>query len=543
MATQERFIIESLFNIVDKDGGDVPFHLNAAQATLDNSLTGRDIIPKARQLGISAYFLARYTAKCLSKRNTRAVVISHDRESTQRMLARVHYYLDTIRGPKAVISTSSKNELTFPKTNSMFYIGTAGSRKFGRGDMITDLHCSEVAFWENPKDLITGLFQAVPRNTGEIAIESTGNGVGNYYHRTCMRAYEGKSRFRLHFLNWLQAPEYRVPMTEMERMHFMAHLNEELDEPRLIQMGLTPEQLMFRREKLDELDYDMTAFQQEYPITLDECFQSTGHSFFSIIKYEPKDSWVRIDENLYALEDHYKHRQSRYAIGVDVSAGVRRDRSVIEVIDIFSNQQVAEWVGDKIAPDRLALKVIELGKHFRDAFVTVETNNHGAVTLLKLLEGFPATESTPKVEGYPQYLLYQNNKMGGTLLDYGYKTTVSTKPILIGNLRRELVEGFKVHSPALKDELNTFVEDENGKLCATQGCFDDRVMALAVAKEGGKSAPYIYEKQIQEAKVDGKGGAFSVDSIIEELRAKHDRREGSFPIPFQDIDNARSIYH
>ena len=95
----------------------------------------------------------------------------------------------------------------------------------------------------------------------------------------------------------------------------------------------------------------------------------------------------------------------------------------------------------------------------------------------------------------------------------------------------------------MKDELNTFVEDENGKLCATQGCFDDRVMALAVAKEGGKSAPYIYEKQIQEAKVDGKGGAFSVDSIIEELRAKHDRREGSFPIPFQDIDNARSIYH
>jgi hypothetical protein len=86
------------------------------------------------------------------------------------MLARVHYYLENLRGPKAVIKNSSKNELTFPKTNSMFYIGTAGSRKFGRGDMITDLHCSEVAYWEDPKSLITGLFQAVPRNGGEIVL-------------------------------------------------------------------------------------------------------------------------------------------------------------------------------------------------------------------------------------------------------------------------------------------------------------------------------------------------------------------------------------
>jgi hypothetical protein len=39
----------------------------------------------------------------------------------------------------------------------MFYIGTAGARKFGRGDTITDLHCSEVAFWENAKELTAGL--------------------------------------------------------------------------------------------------------------------------------------------------------------------------------------------------------------------------------------------------------------------------------------------------------------------------------------------------------------------------------------------------
>jgi hypothetical protein len=70
-----------------------------------------------------------------------------------------------------VLEFASKREFTFPKTNSMFYIGTAGARKFGRGDTITDLHCSEYAFWENPVDLFSGLTDAVPLpHVGESCI-------------------------------------------------------------------------------------------------------------------------------------------------------------------------------------------------------------------------------------------------------------------------------------------------------------------------------------------------------------------------------------
>jgi len=532
MATKERIIIEEMFQIVDKSGADVPFRLNTYQAELDANLTGRDIIPKARQLGISAYFLARYLAKCLSKRNTRAVVISHDMESTQRMLSRVHYYLEHIRGPKAVIKNASKNELTFPKTNSMFYIGTAGARAFGRGDMITDLHCSEVAYWENPKNLITGLFQAVPRETGEIAIESTGNGVGNYYHRTTMRAYEGKSRFRIHFFNWLRSQEYRVSLNEQEKEDFLKNLKDDIDEPELLKMGLTPEQLMFRREKLEELDYDLSAFKQEYPITLDECFQASGASFFAKVNYEPLDSWVKDseDKNLWYLEDAYKHKPNRYAIGVDVGGGVRRDRSVVEVVDIFKDEQVAEWVGDRTDPGELAKVVIRLGLHFRDAFVTVETNNHGAVTLLKLREGFPQLG----IKGYPEYLLFQNNKPADTLLDYGFKTTARTKPILIGNLRTALYQGSKLHSPALKDEISTFIETDNGKLEATEGCFDDRVIAYGVALEGAKYSPYIHEIPTQTVKAAAIE-TFGMEQLLAQLQAKRKHANGDYPIPYQDI--------
>jgi len=86
--TPEAVIIESMFRVVTKEGEDVDFILNDTQKILDENLTGRDLIPKARQEGVSTYFLARYTAACLRRRNVKAVIISHESESTQRLLTR-----------------------------------------------------------------------------------------------------------------------------------------------------------------------------------------------------------------------------------------------------------------------------------------------------------------------------------------------------------------------------------------------------------------------------------------------------------------------
>ncbi|KKL71136.1 hypothetical protein LCGC14_2097960, partial [marine sediment metagenome] len=219
--TPEALIIESLFRIANKEGEDVDFILNPVQKELDGNLTGRDIIPKLRQPGISSYFLARYTAACLRKRNVKAVIISHEGESTQRLLSRCHYFLNNMRGPSPVIGRSGVNIITFPKMDSMIYIGTAGSKKFGRGDTVTHCHCSEYAYWPNPKDILAGLLQAVPMS-GEIAIESTGNGVGNDYHRRVMRAYEGRSEWKCHFFGLRDAHnEYTIDLTPAEEQHVL----------------------------------------------------------------------------------------------------------------------------------------------------------------------------------------------------------------------------------------------------------------------------------------------------------------------------------
>ena len=46
--TEERFIIENLFRIDNKEREDVPFILNETQRRLDDNFTGRDIIVKER---------------------------------------------------------------------------------------------------------------------------------------------------------------------------------------------------------------------------------------------------------------------------------------------------------------------------------------------------------------------------------------------------------------------------------------------------------------------------------------------------------------
>lgn len=517
-----RAVIEGMFNIVDKDGNAVPFVLNSAQQQVDATFTGRDLYPKARQEGVSSYFLARALAYCLGRDNIKAVIISHDSEATIKMLEKVHYMIEHIRGPKPVIGTSSKNEISFPKNNSKIYIGTAGSRKFGRGDTINFLHCSEVAYWENMKSILSGLFNAVPKS-GEIAIESTGNGRGNWYHKICIRASEGKSRYTTHFLPWHNFNEYQYSLSLEEQALILESLDAELEEVELVEKhGLTAGQIAWRRDKLEEIDYDIPLFKQEYPMTLDECFKSSGNSIFHKVNLISLPQWQKIETNFFGLHNHPITEHS-YAIGGDVSGGVGKDRSVLEIVDLNLMEQVGEYVNDRIAPDAFGVITEQYARRFNNAFVTMENNNHGIVTIKHLKDNYPA------------YLLYKKQKSPAKdevdhIVDYGMRTSLKTKPLLIGNLRHSLVKDIIIHSNLLMDELLSFVEHENGSLSAMEGSFDDRVMAMAMCIHGIERA-LIYTGGVT---IDGEytkeNNPFLLDNLLNELQS----RGAMFPIKPQD---------
>lgn len=516
MPSPEALIIETLFRIADKDGEDVDFVLNSAQRKIDEAATTRNLVPKARQEGVSSYILARFLAACLMYRNTRAVIVSHDTESTQRLLRRAVYCIDNIRGPKPILKNKSANELTFPKMNSSFWIGTAGSRKFGRGDTISHLHCSEYAYWPNPTELMRGLLQAVPTKTGEIWIESTGNGY-NDYHRRCMRAAQGKSIWTVHFLSWLDFDEYKMDLTDKEKGILESNLREEWEEPELLAQGVSLEQIAWRRVKLDEMDYDVSSFKQEYPRTLDECFQMSSQSVFHEVNYIPTEKWKKEAPGIYTLKGH-PQQGCTYVLGGDVAGGVGRDSSTIEVFCLDTCEQVAEYISDRIDPEAFAFKVRDFGLRFNKAYCVVEQNNHGILTLSKLRDIYPSG----RVYSDIMSVATPQEKQ---LFKLGFRTTKRTKPLMIGRLRTKLAHEWTIHSELLKDQLSTFIEHENGSLAAQDGCDDDLVIGAACAALGESRAALVARPQLSPQNLK-KTDPFLFDNIIEELHS----RDTEFPI-------------
>jgi hypothetical protein len=516
--TQERSIIETMFRIPDKSGRDVDFYLNTVQAKLDSELTGRDVIPKARQRGISYYYIARWVAKCLSQRNRRCVMVSHSAKATQLFLDRAHYILNHLRGGvEADLKYSSRNELHFRKTDSVLYIGTAGSDNVGVGDTITDLHCSEVSSWDDPAPLLKGLFNAVPPD-GEIAVESTGKGQGNWFHRTVLRAANGASRYKLHFFSWIDAEEYTYELDNEERADLLANLDEELEEPQLYKNKvLTLEQIAWRRDKLEEMDYDLQAFKEQYPITLDECFQGTGGSYFNRINFVNSPMW-RLHPtipNFWVLGDHPKRGKS-YVGGLDSGGGTGRDNSTLELICIDDMEQVGEWASNRFEPHIFGEKMVPILYLFNKAYINIERNNHGILTIKTLLDLYKLSRihmTRPPLKEIKEY---------GKIADYGTYTSVGNRLQVLGSLRELAVKELTIHSPLLKGEMDSFVEKDSGKVEAQEGCFDDRVMAAAHAtyvlpRAAGRTG---YKRRQREREKES--DPFSLNTILKELEGKYE---------------------
>lgn len=513
-----KHVIEQLFLIPDKKGDVVPFILNNIQKDIHETRTGRDDILKFRQGGCTSFVEAWFLTECMNS-YTRAVMIAHDKEHTERLLQRCHFFLSTLRGPKPQLKKANDQEIIFSKTHSSFYIGTAGSRQFGRSDTITHLHCSEYAFWKNPKSLMQGLFQAVPHDTGVIVKETTANGMGTYHHNQYKKAMQGLSRFKDHFYPWQIFEEYQSPVPKdfeptIEELSYMKEIN----------YALTEGQLQFRREKvIDDFDGNVDLFNQEYPGTINMAFIVTGGSLFSDMKKVEDGNWEKsVTEHggaLFVLKPH-PIKGLHYVIGSDVSGGTGNDYSCMQIVCVETAEQVAEYRINTMKPPPFAEVLIDFGLQFNTAYLVVESNQHGLSVLSILKDKYP----TGRI--YREIRYQKVNSILRAISNYGFKTTATSKPFVIGLLMQYLQGPMTIHGIQTETELHEFTETETGKL---GGPSDDLVIALACACVGLQKEQKLYAinpepKVIQ--KPYEKETACSFDDIMS--RIKHQREESWF---------------
>lgn len=264
-----------------KAGKVEPLVLNSAQKHIHEKLeeqlakTGkvRALILKGRQQGCSTYVEGRFYHKVTFRKGVRAFILTHEDDATKNLFEMAQRYHEN---SNINISTKSSNarELEFDKLDSGYRVGTAGNKAVGRSNTIQYFHGSEVAFWPHADEHAKGVLQAIADMPGtEVILESTANGIGNYFHSQWQLAESNQSEYIAIFVPWYWQDEYRKPVPE--------DFTRTDKEDELVDLfGLDNEQLMFRRAKIQELSTNGTdgeaSFKQEYPSTAVEAFQSTG---------------------------------------------------------------------------------------------------------------------------------------------------------------------------------------------------------------------------------------------------------------------------
>jgi len=488
--------IEANLWLRSKEQRMVPFRLWPVQAHWYERRTRWDMILKARQLGFTSLICALYFADTVLRPNTASVMVAHDLDSAERIFQIVRLFWERLpeeeRQRIGEPRYLNRRELYWPSLDSRFWVGTAGSVASGRGHTVNNLHCSEVAYWPHPEKTLAGLTEAVPMS-GRVVIESTANGVGNYFHDIWLAAKQGQNSFRPCFYEWWWDRGYRLEgpplgeLTEEEQQLKQAH-------------GLDDDQLRWRREKMRQL---RDSYPAEYPENDTHCFLASGRCCFEIsalltararIAGEPKP------ETVLHLSDREGHSLSlsparlliwrppeqgrKYVVGADVGEGLTHgDPSAACVLDRKSGEQVAELHG-RIAPGRFAQLLAGLGQLYRGAEIAVESNGHGYATLDTL-------HNTLEYAPLFRYRRYdQSGETGETL---GWPTNARTKPLMLDELAEAVAEGhLLIHSEGLIDECLTFITTDSGSREAQPGKHDDRVIAAAIAWQVRKQPEPVF---------------------------------------------------
>lgn len=518
------------------DGKIGPIRLNGPQRKLLRQfelqrLAGkpiRCILLKARQWGGST-LVQLYMAwiQIVLRRNWNSVFVGQNINTAATLLAMTRnvigdYPLDLLddedspdgKGLSLKTMTGSQSIREINGRGARIVLTSAHNADAARSQDLQMAHFSEVAFWPSgeilqPSDVVRNISSGIPMvPLSMIVMESTADGIGNFFHCQWNDAKLGLSSYVPVFVPWYEIGVYRQEVTDPQWLID----NMTPYEWKLWEMGLTLEKIQWYHFKRREVASDATM-QSEFPTTPEEAFNNTGRSVFPIEKVEqmradcreplPEDAVEAVKENrgllnqpsadgklsVWKLPDRDGPRsKNRYVVGVDIGGrSSSSDYSVITVFDRFPGgpsansrpEVVAQWRGHA-DHDLLGQYIARVGNAYLKAHVVVESN----------------TLDT-EAGGGSQYVLerlnreYQNvyrrrhlDEKDPTKYDerVGFHTNASTKPKIIAHMLSLVRDrGYLERDNLSVNEMLTFETRPNGTYAARDGSHDDLLMSRAMA--------------------------------------------------------------
>ena len=507
--------------IKPKDGWiDAPFVLNAPQRRIlamfeDDRLANRPIrviMLKARQWGGST-LVQMYMAwiQCVLRDNWHSLICGNTKEVASVIRAMYtklmnNYPADCWSGdsePRLLPFERSHSTRVVAGRGNRITIGSAENQDAVRGADYALAHLTEVAFWpsspqHNPEDFIRAIYGSVGRQPlTMVVLESTANGVGNYFHDEWLRNTRGLGDKRTVFVPWHEIEMYSQPL-ESESEQYVAEWFGKLTpyELRLWLQGLTLEQINWYHLTCREYSAQC-HMQAEYPGTPEEAFVNTGDNVFDPKTVEAMRGDCTVPEKRaeVALDGHIvpdrngrmsiwedPEKDTEYVCAVDV--GGRSEGADWSVIAVLSREErprvVAQWRGH-IDHDLLGRTAAAVAHHYNTALLIIESNTLETADAAFDMNLSVLNQITRNYSNLYMRTTFDTMTNKRTRRP-GFHTNRRTKPLLIHGLIAAVREHkFVERDNEALNELSTYVSLPSGIYAARPGRHDDILMTRALA--------------------------------------------------------------
>lgn len=283
MALHDKFWrLSNLYRIINKDPASVPFRPNPIQIEVLTNLHQRNLILKARQIGLSTGAILYILDEILFTENLQGGIVSYSLEHAKHIFKKIIGHAIETLPPEIKrhvgIVQSSAREITFNNGSSLRVDTTL------RGASYPLVLVSEFGKTcaRNPKkaeEVITGTLQAVPKD-GRIIIESTGEGNEGFFAEMVTQAHLRGNHdlnpleYKLFFFPWMDDATYTLPEKVVYDVSLTDYFNKiEKETGRIITQGQRNWYGLQSKILGDKI-------KQEYPSTISEAFLVSNDAYY-----------------------------------------------------------------------------------------------------------------------------------------------------------------------------------------------------------------------------------------------------------------------
>lgn len=405
----------------------------------------RTLILKSRQLGITTLTAAYALWLMLFKKDQSILALAPTQEKARNIVDKVRFAYSQLPSWLKIAAVED-NKLSLILENGSKIKAASGASESARGYTANVLILDEAAFIENAEDL-WGSAQQTLATGGRAIVLSTPNGIGQWFHQQWVGAESEENNFIPVRLPWNVHPSRDQKWREDQ--------DKELG----------------KRLAAQECDCNFNSSGDTYFEAEDLEYYTERTRDAVEMRGPKKDYWIW----------EYPIPERSYMVIVDTAKGDGSDSSVIQVIDVFTGSQVAEYKGD-MDTKSLSKFAVAIATEYNSALLIVENTGLGHATISDVLElnynniyYSPKGDTTNVAQYINQIYDYDTSKMTP-----GFTTSTKTRPEVLLSFKQYVRDhSISLNSRRLTSEMSTFVW-KNGKPIAQTGYHDDCVMAYAI---------------------------------------------------------------